>query len=371
MRYAENGPAVAIRASFYLKEVLGQRLEEFKMGRSSRAIVANVGVIRTFFEIDPLHKLRDHRVHVRVALAVRVRRQVQRHIVEENGEIRAVVKIEAPQEILVGLPAAGVLSDDESRNRLQNLSRTQNRAILDLFCAHRSLGAGIGNTDKVVLSTLHVHGGAHPSDCQRDAQRGGRLRAYGDRYFLRFEIGVRYDEPVLACRESGNIEGAARVRRRRRQCGAGGAANLHAGPGNRRAGRVDDSPRYLGVRGPGTPHGCKQDRAGDGRGSGHRLLSFVLQNLESCYRPKMVAPIPKRCYAAGADLDLPLEASMEDSTCGYSGSLIIRSSGGAPASYIFAASKNPDTERCIRTSCLVLFCQNQPCTPVAGAVNDP
>ena len=34
LRYAENGPPIAIHAAFHLEEVLGQSLEEFQMGRS-------------------------------------------------------------------------------------------------------------------------------------------------------------------------------------------------------------------------------------------------------------------------------------------------------------------------------------------------
>src|SRR5580704_18435922 len=100
------------------------------MDRSSRAIVADIGVIRPFLEVHPLHKLRDDGVHVRVPFAVRVRRQVKRHIVDENGEVCTMVEIEAAQKILVGLAATGVLSDDETGNRLQKFSGTKNRTIL-------------------------------------------------------------------------------------------------------------------------------------------------------------------------------------------------------------------------------------------------
>jgi hypothetical protein len=44
----------------------------------------------------------------------------------------------------------------------------------------------------------------------------------------------------------------------------------------------------------------------------------------------------------------------------YFGSSIVRSSGGAPASYILEESKKPEAERCMRTSFLPLFCQNHP-----------
>ena len=122
---------------------------------------------------------------------MRVRRQVQRHIVEENGEIRAVVEIEAAKKILVGLTAAGVLRDDEAGNRLQNFSRTKNGTIFDFLCAHRSLGSGIGNADKVILPALHVNGGAHGAHGQRDAQRGGRLGGPdGDGNFFGFKTGI-------------------------------------------------------------------------------------------------------------------------------------------------------------------------------------
>ncbi len=172
LRCAENGPPIAIHAAFHLEEVLWQRLEKFQMGRSCRAIVADIGVIRTFLVIHPLHKLRDDGVHVRVSLAVRVRRQVERHIVDEDGEICAVVEIESAKKILVGFAAAGVLRDDDAGNRLQNFSRSKNRTILDFLCAHRSLGGGIGNSDEVILPALHVYGGAHGAHSQRDAQRG-------------------------------------------------------------------------------------------------------------------------------------------------------------------------------------------------------
>jgi hypothetical protein len=47
---------------------------------------------------------------------VRVRRQIKRHAVDENGEICAVVEIEAAKKILVGFAAAGVLRDDMGRS---------------------------------------------------------------------------------------------------------------------------------------------------------------------------------------------------------------------------------------------------------------
>jgi hypothetical protein len=104
---------------------------------------------------------------------VRVRRQVQRHTVEENGDIRAVVEIEAAQKILVGLAAAGVLRDDETGKRLQNLSRAKNGTIFEFLRAHRYLAGGLAIPTRsscrpcTVMVVLTAHS-------QRDAQRGRR-----------------------------------------------------------------------------------------------------------------------------------------------------------------------------------------------------
>ena len=82
LRHAEHAALITKHAAFHRDEVLGQRLVKLQMGRAGRAIIAHVGVIRAFLVIHPLHKLRDDGVHVRVTLAMRVRRQVQRHAIQ-------------------------------------------------------------------------------------------------------------------------------------------------------------------------------------------------------------------------------------------------------------------------------------------------
>ena len=175
------------------KKFSGRVLKNSRWAEPGRAKVADVGVIRTFLVIHPLHQFRDDGVHVRVPFAVRVRRQVQRHIVQENGEIRAVVEIEAAKKILVGFAAAGVLGDDDAGNRLQDFSRTKNRTVLEFRCAHCSLGSRFGNADKVILSALHVDGGAHRANGQRDAQWGLRFCGiYRNGDLFGFKTGARH-----------------------------------------------------------------------------------------------------------------------------------------------------------------------------------
>ena len=151
LRQPEHAALIAKRAAFHRHEVLGQRLVKFQMGRARRAEIPHVGVIRAFFVIHPLHKLRDDDVHVRVTLAMRVRRQVQRHPIQVVGEIGAVIQIEAAQEILVGLPAARVLRDDDARHGFQDFPAAQNRAVGKLRRAGGALPGGIGDAEHAVL----------------------------------------------------------------------------------------------------------------------------------------------------------------------------------------------------------------------------
>ena len=54
-------------------------------------------------------------------------RHVDRHAVDLDGEIGAVVEIEAAQEILVGFAFAGMLGDDQAGHDLQRLAGARER----------------------------------------------------------------------------------------------------------------------------------------------------------------------------------------------------------------------------------------------------
>src|SRR5262249_20116350 len=149
--------------------------------------------------IHALYKFGDDGVHVRVAFAVRVRGEVQGHIVEENGEVGTVVEIEAAKKILVGFAAAGVLGDDDTGNRFQDFSRTTNGTSLDFGSAGGSLGGGIGNPDEAIVAALHVDGGVDGTDHERNAQRDGSLGgSQGEGHFFGFKTGIRYHQSIIA-----------------------------------------------------------------------------------------------------------------------------------------------------------------------------
>ncbi len=79
-----------------------------------------------------------------------MRRQVERHIVEEHREIRAVIQIEPTQEILVRLPAAGMLGDDDAGDGFKDFAAAQNWAVFQLRLARRALRSRVGNSNQTV-----------------------------------------------------------------------------------------------------------------------------------------------------------------------------------------------------------------------------
>jgi hypothetical protein len=106
--------------------------------------VAFVGVVGALAVGDGVDQLRYQEIEVGIALAVRMRRQVDRNAIDRGGEVRAVVEVEAAQEILVRLAVAAVLGNDQAGHRLEQLRRAQRRAVRQLFRQDETL-AGRGD----------------------------------------------------------------------------------------------------------------------------------------------------------------------------------------------------------------------------------
>ena len=139
------------RAALDEEQPLRQGLEGLEIGRAGGTEITGLGVVRTLLIVHPLDELGDDEVHVRVALAMAMRRHVERHAVEERREVGAVVQIEPAHEILVGLTSAGVLRDDQARHRLQDLARAEQRTLPQLHRARHTDGGRIGDPKQAVL----------------------------------------------------------------------------------------------------------------------------------------------------------------------------------------------------------------------------
>ena len=110
--------------------------------RAGRGEVALVGEVGTLADVASTDQLGDQEIDVGIALAVAVRAHVDRHAVDVDGKIGAVVEIEAAQEVLVGFALAAVLGDDEAGRRFQHLADAQRRNGIDLRAGHRQLARG-------------------------------------------------------------------------------------------------------------------------------------------------------------------------------------------------------------------------------------
>ena len=78
-------------------------------------------------------------------------RHVDGHAVDLDGEIGAVVEVEATQEILVGFALAGVLGDDQAGHDFQRLADPREGNGVDLRAAdtHGAGGGGLQGSGAV------------------------------------------------------------------------------------------------------------------------------------------------------------------------------------------------------------------------------
>jgi hypothetical protein len=120
------------RAAFGEQEALVELLLRHQVHAARRREVAEKREVRTLPELKALEGLRDHEVEVGVALAVRMADQVHGQPVDGDGEVGAVVGVEATDQILRCLAAALMLSDDEPGDVVQDLLHRLVRACLEV-----------------------------------------------------------------------------------------------------------------------------------------------------------------------------------------------------------------------------------------------
>ena len=102
-----------------------------------------------------------------------MRAQIDRHVIDPDGEVGAVIEIVAAQKILVSFALAAVLRDDEPRIGLKHLPWTRNRARVDLLTSEGLLAGHGLRRDK-------------SSSCIRASRCWRRSRGLGRNTVLRF-----------------------------------------------------------------------------------------------------------------------------------------------------------------------------------------
>ena len=106
-------------------------------------------------------------------------RHIERHAVERELEISAMIELEAAKLILIGLALAAVLRDHETGNRgLQRLARTTKRNRVDLLAGGEQLAGRLLRFVELFLGALDL--GFGRGDHDRGRRRGDRERRRGD-----------------------------------------------------------------------------------------------------------------------------------------------------------------------------------------------
>ena len=158
------------------------------MHRASGGEIALVGEIRSLFPNDIGKQFRDQEVGVGVALAVAMGRHIERHAVERDCEVGAMIELEAAKLILIGLALAAMLRDHEAGNRgFQRLARPTKRHVVDLFAGSELFTGSLLRLVKLFFGALDL--GFGRGDHDRGRRRGGRERRRGnmrDHWLLRF-----------------------------------------------------------------------------------------------------------------------------------------------------------------------------------------
>ena len=84
--------------------------------RGEDAAIGEIGALANF---NGAEQFGNDEIGVGIALAMRVRRHVDRHAVDPQGDVVAVVEREAAQEILIRFARTGMLRDKQARERFR------------------------------------------------------------------------------------------------------------------------------------------------------------------------------------------------------------------------------------------------------------
>ena len=136
--HAEDA-AIAEAAGGELRDRLRHAVDQSDMQIAGGGEVAFIGEVGSFADIERIDRLRHQPVQIGIALAMRVGAHVDRHVVDIDREIGAVVEIIAAQKILVGFAVAGMLGDDQAGHGFQHFARPRHRPRVELFAGRGGL----------------------------------------------------------------------------------------------------------------------------------------------------------------------------------------------------------------------------------------
>ncbi len=87
-----------------------------------RGKISLIRIVGPFSILNVIDQLRDKAVEVHVTLPVGMTRQVDGHTIHKSRKIRAVIEIESPQEILIGLSITAMLGGNHAGNEFDEFA---------------------------------------------------------------------------------------------------------------------------------------------------------------------------------------------------------------------------------------------------------
>ena len=118
-------------ADGHFRDVFVTPVDQADMEIARGAEITFVGEIRSFANGDRVNRFRHQPVQVRISLPMGMGAQIDRHVVDPDRHVGAVVEIVAAQKILVGFALSAVLRHDRGREPASRTSpgRVTGRAL--------------------------------------------------------------------------------------------------------------------------------------------------------------------------------------------------------------------------------------------------
>ena len=138
--HAENS-FVAEAADGHFRDALVDAVDQADAEIAGRAEVALVGEIRSLANLDRIDRFRHQPVQIRITLAMSMGAHIDRHVVDPDRQVGAVIEIVAAQEILVGFALAAVLRHDQAGHGLQDFPGARDRTRVELLAGQPSSGS--------------------------------------------------------------------------------------------------------------------------------------------------------------------------------------------------------------------------------------
>ncbi len=139
-RLEGNETRVPPRADLHLRGALGRVIGHAEVHRAGGGEVARARRVRPLGRVERFDRLGDDEVQIGEALAVAVADHVDWRAVDGEGDVRPVVGVEAAEEVLLRLAAAGVLHGEQTGDRLDEVLRLVARAEHQLVVAGVRVG---------------------------------------------------------------------------------------------------------------------------------------------------------------------------------------------------------------------------------------